>query len=89
MIEIKGNEEVLEGLIAYTQRHFNRLGRLEIENHMLGYTSYRMSAIEPEGKIENKDVTLCTGQIMSKTFKRKNHQKSENRIYQEMSRVRK
>ncbi|KAH0640950.1 hypothetical protein KY285_037536 [Solanum tuberosum] len=61
MIEIKGNEEVLEGLNAYTQRHFNRLGRLEIENHMLGYTSYRMSVIEPEGKIENKDVTLCTG----------------------------
>ncbi|KAG5584233.1 hypothetical protein H5410_044667 [Solanum commersonii] len=61
MIEIKGNEEVLEGLIAYTQIHFNRLGRLEIENHMLGYTSYRMSVIEPEGKIENKDVTLCIG----------------------------
>ncbi|KAH0737203.1 hypothetical protein KY290_035908 [Solanum tuberosum] len=61
MIEIKGNEGVLEGLIAYTQRHFNRLGRLERESHMLGYTSYRMSVIEPEGKFENKDVTLCTG----------------------------
>uniref|UniRef100_M1B0C4 WD40-repeat protein n=1 Tax=Solanum tuberosum TaxID=4113 RepID=M1B0C4_SOLTU len=42
MIEIKGNEGVLEGLIAYTQRHFNRLVGLERENHMLGYTSYRM-----------------------------------------------
>ncbi|XP_060204098.1 protein TORMOZ EMBRYO DEFECTIVE [Lycium barbarum] len=60
-VEIRGIVELLEGLIPYTQRHFNRLDRLERSTFMLDYTLTRMLVIEPEGnegKLEDKDPKL-------------------------------
>ncbi|XP_059305449.1 protein TORMOZ EMBRYO DEFECTIVE-like isoform X1 [Lycium ferocissimum] len=62
-IKIKVGEELLEGVSAYTRRHFNRLDRLERESFILDYILASMSVIEPEGneeKFENKDATLST-----------------------------
>ncbi|XP_059297908.1 protein TORMOZ EMBRYO DEFECTIVE-like, partial [Lycium ferocissimum] len=62
--KIKGIEELLEGIIPHTRRHFDRLDRLERESFQVDYSLARMSVIEPEeneGKFENKDATLSTG----------------------------
>ncbi|KAK9757313.1 hypothetical protein RND81_01G155600 [Saponaria officinalis] len=46
--EVKGIGEILEGLIPYSQRHYNRIERLERSLFLLDYTLNGMSVIEPE-----------------------------------------
>ncbi|GLT95057.1 hypothetical protein SLE2022_127620 [Rubroshorea leprosula] len=46
--EIKGIGEILEGIYSYTQRHKNRIERLERSTFLLDYTLTRMSVFEPE-----------------------------------------
>ncbi|MCD7457072.1 hypothetical protein HAX54_034058 [Datura stramonium] len=61
IVEIKGIAEHLEGLISYSQRHFNRVDRLARSIHLLDFTLSGMSVIEPEGnerKLEDKDAKL-------------------------------
>lgn len=48
IVEIKGIGELLEGIIPYSQRHFNRIDRLERSAYLLDYTLTRMSVIEPQ-----------------------------------------
>ncbi|OIS97439.1 hypothetical protein A4A49_52940 [Nicotiana attenuata] len=60
---MKGIGELLEGVIAYTRRHFKRLDRLERDSFILDSNLASMLVIEPEGneeKFENKDATLST-----------------------------
>lgn len=61
IVEIRGIAEHLEGLISYSQRHFNRVDRLARSIHLLDFTLSGMSVIEPEGnegKLEDKDAKL-------------------------------
>lgn len=61
IVEVPGFKELLNGLIPYTQRHFNRLDRLVRSLCILQYTSAAMSVIQPEGnegKLEGKDAKL-------------------------------
>ncbi|XP_074294181.1 protein TORMOZ EMBRYO DEFECTIVE-like [Silene latifolia] len=53
--EVKGIGELLEGLIAYSQRHYNRIESIERSLFTLDYTLNAMSVIEPE------DVSRLTG----------------------------
>ncbi|XP_057970053.1 protein TORMOZ EMBRYO DEFECTIVE [Malania oleifera] len=48
IIEIRGIGELLEGLIPYSQRHFNRIDRLIRSTLLLDYTLTEMSVIESE-----------------------------------------
>ncbi|OVA02911.1 WD40 repeat [Macleaya cordata] len=60
IIEIKGINELLEGLIPYSQRHFSRIDRLIRSTLLLDYTLHGMSVIEPEtdGRASNGDSLL-------------------------------
>ncbi|PQM41217.1 transducin beta-like protein 3 [Prunus yedoensis var. nudiflora] len=46
--EIKGIDEVLEGLLSYSQRHFSRMDRHVTSTFLVNYTLTGMSVIEPE-----------------------------------------
>ncbi|RYR30029.1 hypothetical protein Ahy_B01g054797 isoform B [Arachis hypogaea] len=48
IVQIKGIGELLEGLIAYSQRHFGRIDRLVRSTFLLDYILSGMSVIEPE-----------------------------------------
>ncbi|CAH9146703.1 unnamed protein product [Cuscuta epithymum] len=48
IVEIKGIGELLEGIIPYSQRHFNRVDRLERSTYLLDYMLTSMSVIEPK-----------------------------------------
>ncbi|XP_016511982.2 protein TORMOZ EMBRYO DEFECTIVE [Nicotiana tabacum] len=64
ILEIKGIGELLEGLISYSQRHFDRVDRLERSTFMFDCTLTGMSVIEPEGnegRSEDKDARLSIG----------------------------
>lgn len=60
ILEIKGINEVLEGLIPYSQRHFNRIDRLIRSTLLLDYTLSAMSVIEPENEVK----TLKEGPVL-------------------------
>lgn len=46
--QIKGIDEVLEGLLSYSQRHFSRMDRHVTSTFLVNYTLTGMSVIEPE-----------------------------------------
>ncbi|TKW06260.1 hypothetical protein SEVIR_7G231300v4 [Setaria viridis] len=48
ILEIKGISELLEGLIPYSQRHFNRVDRLVRSTFLLDYTLMRMAVVDPD-----------------------------------------
>ncbi|RYR77503.1 hypothetical protein Ahy_A01g001990 isoform B [Arachis hypogaea] len=50
IVQIKGIGELLEGLIAYSQRHFVRIDRLVRSTFLLNYILSGMSVIEPENQ---------------------------------------
>ncbi|RAL38806.1 unnamed protein product [Cuscuta campestris] len=53
IVEIKGVGELLEGIVPYSQRHFNRIDRLERSTYLLDYTLTRMSVMEPQVDVGN------------------------------------
>ena len=50
--QVKGIGELLEGLIPYSQRHFNRMDRFVRSSFLLDYTLGEMSVIDPETETE-------------------------------------
>lgn len=50
--QVKGIGELLEGLIPYSQRHFNRMDRFVRSSFLLDYTLGEMSVIDPETQTE-------------------------------------
>lgn len=50
--QVKGIGELLEGLIPYSQRHFNRIDRFVRSSFLLDYTLGEMSVIDPETETE-------------------------------------
>ena len=50
--QVKGIGELLEGLIPYSQRHFNRMDRFVRSSLLLDYTLGEMSVIDPETETE-------------------------------------
>lgn len=55
IMEIKGVSELLEGLIPYSQRHFNRVDRLVRSTFLLDYILVGMSVLDPEsGTLSSK-----------------------------------
>ncbi|CAN8256072.1 unnamed protein product [Cochlearia groenlandica] len=48
IVQVKGIGELLEGLIPYSQRHFNRMDRFVRSSFLLDYTLGEMSVIDPE-----------------------------------------
>ncbi|KAH9609357.1 hypothetical protein KSS87_015340 [Heliosperma pusillum] len=55
--EVKGIGELLEGLIPYSQRHYNRIERVERSLFLLDYTLNGMSVIEPEDDSRVPSIT--------------------------------
>ncbi|RID73526.1 hypothetical protein BRARA_B00677 [Brassica rapa] len=52
IVQVKGIGELLEGLIPYSQRHFNRMDRFVRSSFLLDYTLGEMSVIDPEAETE-------------------------------------
>ncbi|CAH8271321.1 unnamed protein product [Arabidopsis lyrata] len=52
IVQVKGIGELLEGLIPYSQRHFNRIDRFVRSSFLLDYTLGEMSVIDPETETE-------------------------------------
>ncbi|CAH2072580.1 unnamed protein product [Thlaspi arvense] len=52
IVQVKGIGELLEGLIPYSQRHFNRMDRFVRSSFLLDYTLGEMSVIDPETETE-------------------------------------
>ncbi|XP_010492600.1 PREDICTED: transducin beta-like protein 3 [Camelina sativa] len=52
IVQIKGIGELLEGLIPYSQRHYNRIDRFVRSSFLLDYTLGEMSVIDPETESE-------------------------------------
>ncbi|KAJ4912191.1 Transducin family protein / WD-40 repeat family protein [Raphanus sativus] len=52
IVQVKGIGELLEGLIPYSQRHFNRMDRFVRSSFLLDYTLGEMSVIDPESETE-------------------------------------
>ena len=50
--QVKGIGELLEGLIPYSQRHFNRMDRFVRSSFLLDYTLGEMSVIDPKTDTE-------------------------------------
>ncbi|KAJ8762065.1 hypothetical protein K2173_006667 [Erythroxylum novogranatense] len=48
ILEIRGIQELLEGLIPYSQRHFSRIDRLVRSTFLVDYTLNGMSVMEPK-----------------------------------------
>ncbi|OMO51098.1 hypothetical protein COLO4_37813 [Corchorus olitorius] len=54
IIKIKGIEELLDGLIPYSQRHFSRIDRHIRNTFLLDYTLIGMSVFEPVTGVDSK-----------------------------------
>ncbi|XP_010558619.1 PREDICTED: transducin beta-like protein 3 [Tarenaya hassleriana] len=69
LVQIKGMGELLEGLIPYSQRHFNRIDRFVRSTFLLDYTLGEMSVIDPEAETdsaaENEKMEGSNGMIDS------------------------
>ncbi|XP_010453841.1 PREDICTED: transducin beta-like protein 3 [Camelina sativa] len=91
IVQIKGIGELLEGLIPYSQRHYNRIDRFVRSSFLLDYTLGEMSVIDPETESEypkdkkkEKEVTAAierdTEELNQETPSRKRKsQKSKDR----------
>ncbi|EFJ35160.1 hypothetical protein SELMODRAFT_80645 [Selaginella moellendorffii] len=51
IVEVPGISELLEGILPYTQRHFNRIGRLEQSCYLADYTLACMSVLDPSDQL--------------------------------------
>jgi U3 small nucleolar RNA-associated protein 13 len=58
--QIKGIEELVEGLIPYTQRHFGRTDRHLRNSFLFDYILTGMSVIEPEIDAKERKVESLT-----------------------------
>ncbi|KAI5069023.1 hypothetical protein GOP47_0015324 [Adiantum capillus-veneris] len=47
LLEVSGLRELIEGILPYTERHFNRLDRLHRSTFLLDYTLASMSVLNP------------------------------------------
>ncbi|KAJ1702869.1 hypothetical protein LUZ63_002648 [Rhynchospora breviuscula] len=81
IMEIKGISELLEGLIPYSQRHFNRIDRLVRSTFLLDYTLTRMSVLDPDSDSLStvEDPTLSD----NKTLSLNDDQNHKNNIQEE------
>ncbi|KAJ4811561.1 Transducin beta-like protein 3 [Rhynchospora pubera] len=81
IMEIKGISELLEGLIPYSQRHFNRIDRLVRSTFLLDYTLTRMSVLDPD----SDSLSTVEDPIFSdnKTLSLNDDQNHQNNIQEE------
>lgn len=78
--QVKGIGELLEGLIPYSQRHFNRMDRFVRSSFLLDYTLGEMSVIDPETETEyRKDKKIEEEVIPSVSAMEQDDQKTPSR----------
>ncbi|XP_010240890.1 PREDICTED: transducin beta-like protein 3 [Nelumbo nucifera] len=90
IVEIKGVGELLEGVIPYSQRHFNRLDRLIRSTYLLDYTLNAMSVIEPETdsrKLKGESVVCLDEKETNDISLENNENKDEKEVFEEMNEV--